>query len=118
MMKLKSKGLVIVAVALLTVVVLVPVYAQSRSGIMQQDRDQACEPEGPTTRAYGEDPPVQAQEEKPEGLSEETLEEAETPVQEQTQTQEQLRNCDCDNEDCEQYQYQYQNQYRGGQEED
>jgi hypothetical protein len=121
MMKLKSKGLIIVAAALLMMTVLVPVYAHSQNGTMQQDRDQDCTPQGPATRAYGEDPPVQAQEEKSEGLSEENLEEAETPLQEQTQTQEQLRDCTCENEDCEQYQYQYQHleqyQYQHGQEE-
>jgi hypothetical protein len=119
-MKNKNKGFIIVAVALLTIAFLLPVYAQSQSGIMQQDRDQNCSPEGPATRAYGEDPPVQAQEEKTEELSEEeTFEEVETPIQEQTQTMEQLRNCNCENEDCEQYpyQYQYQYQYRHGQEE-
>jgi superfamily I DNA/RNA helicase len=52
---------------------LVPAYAQTQSGILQQDRDQDCIPEGPATRAYGE-PPTQAQEEKPE-VSEEELEE-------------------------------------------
>ena len=121
MMKIKSKGMIIVVVALLTMAVLVPVYAQYQNGTPQQDRDQDCTPQGPATRAYGEDPPVQAQEEKPEGLSEENLEEAETPLQEQTQTQEQLRDCTCENEDCEQYQYQYQHleqyQYQHGQEE-
>ena len=118
-MKIKRKGLITVAVALLTIAVIVPVYALGdQSGNMQQKRDQDCEPECPATRAYGEDPPVQAQEEKPEGLSEESLEEAETPIQEQTQTQEQLRDCDCENADCEAYQYQYQYQHRCGQEED
>jgi len=123
MMKIKRKGMIIVAVALLMMAVLVPVYAQSQNGTLQQDRDQDCTPQGPAVRAYGEDSPVQAQEEKPEGLSEETLEEAETPIQEQTRTQEQLSNCDCENEecncgneDCEQYHYQY--QYRYGQGED
>jgi len=123
MMKIKSKGLIIVAAALLMMAVLVPVHAQSQSGILQQDRDQDCTPEGPATRAYGGDTPVQAQEEKPEELSEEeTLDETETPIQEQTQTRDQLRDCDCENEDCncenedcDQYQYQY--QYRYGQEE-
>ena len=120
-MKIKSKGLIIGSVALLMLAVIVPVYAQSQNGILQQDRDQDCTPQGPATRAYEEDPPVQAQEEKTEGLSEENLEEAETPLQEQTQTQEQLRDCTCENEDCEQYQYQYQHleqyQYQHGQEE-
>ena len=119
-MKSKNKGLIIVAVALLTMAFLLPVYAQNQNGILQQDRDQDCEPQGPATRAYGEEPPIQAQEEKPEELSEEEKgEELETPVQEQTQTKEQLRECDCENEDCEknQYKYQYQYQYRSGQEE-
>jgi hypothetical protein len=123
MMKIKSKGMIIVVVALLMMAVLVPVYAQYQNGTPQQDRDQDCTPQGPATRAYGEDPPVQAQEEKPEGLSEEeTLEEAETPIQEQTQTQEQLRECDYENADCEEnqyhYQYQFKEQFRYGQEED
>lgn len=121
-MKIKRKGLITVAVALLMIAVIVPVYALGdQSGNIQQKRDQECTPEGPAIRAYGEDPPVQAQEEKPEGLSEEeTLEEAETPIQEQTQTQEQLRDGYCENVDCEenQYQYQFQEQCRYGQEED
>lgn len=119
-MKNKNKVLIIVAVSLLTMAFLLPVYAQSQSGIMQQDRDQDCTPEGPATRAYGEEPPVQAREEKPQELSEEeTLEEEEDPIQEQTQTNEQLRECNCENEDCEQYRYQdqHQYQYRYGQEE-
>jgi len=115
-----KKGLIIIAVALLTMAFLLPVYAQSQSGILQQDREQDCPPEGSATRAYGEEPPIQAQEEKSEELSdEETVEKVETPIQEQTQTKEQLRDCSCENEDCEeyQYQYQYQHQYRYGQEE-
>ena len=118
-MKIKRKGLITVAVALLMITVIVQVYSLGeQSSNMQQKREQDCEPECPATRAYGEDSPVQAQEEKPEEQSEENIEEAETPVQEQTQTQEQLRNCDCDNEDSEQYQYQYQYQNRYGQGED
>lgn len=116
-MKIKSKGLIIVAAAVLMMAVLVPVYALGdQSGNMQCPRDQANEdPPGPTTRSYGDDS------QNPEGLTEETFEDAETPIQEQIQTQEQLRDgdceneCDCGNEDCEQYQYQY--QYRYGQEE-
>jgi hypothetical protein len=121
-MKIKRKGLMIVAVALLMVAVIVPVYALGdQSGIMKCPRDQANEdPPGPTTRSYGENS------QNPEGLSgEETLEETETPIQEQkqeqTQKQEQLRDGDCENADCEQYQYQYQHkeqhQYQHGQEE-
>jgi len=122
-MKIKRKGLITVAVALLMIAVIVPVYALGdQSGNMQQKRDQECTPECPATRAYGEDPPAQAQEEKPEELSEENLEEVETPIQEQTQTQEQLRDGDCENADCEenqyQYQYQFQEQFRYGPEED
>ena len=123
MMKIKSKGMIIVVVALLTMAVLVPVYAQYQNGTPQQDRDQDCTPQGPATRAYGEDSPIQTQE--PEELSEEeALEEVETSIQEQTQTQEQLRECDCENADCEENQYQYQCQHqfqeqcRYGQEED
>ena len=109
---------------MLMIAVIVPVYALGdQSGNMQQKRDQDCEPESPSTRAYGEDPPVQAQEEKPEELSEgETLQENGAPIQEQNQTQEQLRSHDCENEECEQFQYQFQyqfqEQYRNGQEED
>jgi hypothetical protein len=98
---------------------LVPVYAQTQSGTLQQDRDQDCIPEGPVTRGYEEESPVQAQVEKPEERAEEeTLEEDATPIQEQSQTQEQLKDGDCENEDCEQYQFQYQEKYRNGQEED
>jgi hypothetical protein len=122
-MKIKRKGLMIVAVALLMVGVIVPVYALGdQSGALKCPRDQINEePPGPTTRAYGENS------QSPEGLSEEgTLEEANTPIQEQTQdqtqTQEQLKECDCENAECEenQYQYQYksQEQFRYGQEED
>ena len=116
---LKNKGLIIAAVCFLAMAFLVPAYAQTQSGILQQDRDQDCIPEGPATRAYGE-PPTQAQEEKPEVSEEETLEEDTTTIQEQTQTQEQLKDCDCENEDCQQYQYQfqYQEKYRNGQKED
>lgn len=97
---------------------LLPAYAQTQSGIMRQDRDQDCTPEGPATRAYGEEPPAQAREERPEELSEaETLEEVEGPIQEQTHSREQLRDCTCENGDCEEYQYQYQYQYQHGQEE-
>ena len=124
MMKIQKKGLIIVAVTLLILAVIVPVYALGeQSGIMKQDRETDCEPVGPATRAWGDDPPIRAQEEKPEELSEEEIiEETETPIQEQTQTQEQLRDCNCENEDCEQYQYQYQHQkqyqYQHGQEEE
>jgi hypothetical protein len=111
-MKIKRKGLITAVVALLMIAVIVPVYAQSQSGIMQQDRDQDCTLQGPATRAYGEEPPVQAQEEKPEGISEEDINEVETPIQEQTQTQEQLKDRDCENLDCEQPQYQHQEQYQ------
>ena len=114
--------MIIVAIAMLMMSVLVPAYAQSQNGIMQQDRDQTCDPEGPATRAYGEEPPIQAREEKPEEQpEEETLEVVEDPVQEQTQEQtqnrEQSKDSECENEDCEQYQYQYQYQYQHGQEE-
>jgi hypothetical protein len=112
-MKIKRKGLMIVAVALLMVAVIVPVYALGdQSGIMKCPRDQANEdPPGPTTRSYGENSQDQ------EGLSgEETLEEAETLIQEQnqeqTQKQEQLRDGECENADCEQYQYQHKEQYQ------
>ena len=113
-MKIKKKGLITVAVALLMLAVIVPVYAQSQSGTLQHLRtqDPDCEHQGPATRAYGEDPPVQAQEEKPEGLSGEETGDGETPIQEQTQTQEQLREGDCENADCEENQYQYQYQYQ------
>ena len=101
------------------IAVIVPVYALGdQSGIMKCPRDQANEdPPGPTTRSYGENS------QNPEGLSEEeTLEEAETPIQEQTQDQtqiqEQLKECDCENADCEENQYQFQEQCRYGQEED
>ena len=117
----KNKRLILAVVCLLAMAFLVPVYAQSQSGVMQQDRDQDCIPEGPATRAYGEEPPTQACEEKPEELfEEEALEEVEDPLQEQSQTREQPRECDCENEDCEAYQYQYQHQYQHqyGQEED
>ena len=117
-MKIKNKGLMIAAISLLTMAFLLPVYAQSQSGVMHQDRDQGCTPQGPATRAYGEDPPIQAREDKLEDLSEEALEEGETPTQEQTQARELLRDCNCENEDCEAYQYQYQYQHRCGQEED
>lgn len=96
-----KKGLTVVALALLAMTFLFPVYAQTQSGILQQDRDQECIPEGSATRTYGEN----AQD--PEGdlfTSEETSE--------QTQTREQLRECNCENEDCEQYQYQYQYQHQ------
>jgi hypothetical protein len=119
MVKIKSKGMIIVAIALLMMAVLVPVYALGdQSGIMRCPRDQANEdPPGPTTRSYGEDS------QNPEGLTGgETFEDVETPIQEQNQTREQLRDSDGENEDCEQfqYQYQYQNQYQyqHGQEED
>lgn len=120
-MKIKRKGLMTVAVALLMIAVIVPVYAQYQSGTMDRIRepDPACSQEGATTRPWEEEPPVQAQVEKPEELSEEeTLEEEETPIQEQTQTREQLRDGECEHEDCEQCQHQFQEQYRYGQEED
>ena len=124
-MKMKNKRLIIVAVALLMIAVIFPVYAQSQSGTMDRIRepDPDCSQEGATTRPWEDESPVKAQVEKPEELSEEeTLEEDETPIQEQTQTQEQLRDCDCENEDCEQYQFQYQFQYQdryqSGQEEE
>jgi hypothetical protein len=110
-MKIKRKGLITVAVALLMIAVIVPVYALGdQSGIMKCPRDQITEdPPGPTTRSYGENS------QNPEGLSEEQ-------TQDQTQTQEQLKECDCENVNCEenqyQYQYQSQEQFRYGQEED
>ena len=100
--------LVIASFALLAMTFLFPVYGQSLSGFMQQDRDQDCYQQGSATRAYDEETPIRAQVEKQETLAEETLEESETPIQEQTQTQEQLRECECENEECEEYQYQYQ----------
>ena len=125
-MKIKRRGLITIAVVLLMISVIVPVYALGNpNGTLQHLRtqDPDCEHQGPATRAYGEDPPAQAQEEKPEELSEEeTLQENGAPIQEQTQTQEQLRSGDCENEECEQFQYQFQyqfqEQYRNGQEED
>jgi hypothetical protein len=114
MVKIKKKGLIIVAAALLMLAVIVPVYAlgdPNGTPIHLRTQDPDCEHNGPATRAYGEDTPVQAQQEKPEELSEEEGE-VETPIQEQTQTMEQLRECDCENEDCEQYQYQNQEQYQ------
>jgi hypothetical protein len=120
-MKIKRKGLITIAIALLMIAVIVPVYALGDPNgtlLHLRTQDPDCEHQGPATRAYGEDPPIQAQEEKPEELSEEeTLEEAETPIQEQTQTQEQLKECDCENADCEETQYQFQEQCRYGQEE-
>ena len=118
MLKNKNKGLIIAAVCFLAMAFLVPVYAQNQSGAMQQDRDQDCTPEGPATRAYGEEQPTQAQEEKTEASEEEVLEAAKDPIQEQTQTRERIRDCNCENEDCEEYQYQYQYQYQYEQEED
>jgi hypothetical protein len=117
-MKIKNKGLMIAALSLIAMAFLLPVYAQYQSGVMQQDRDQDCTPQGPATRAYGEEPPIQAYEDKVEDLSKEAIEDGETPTQEQTQTRERLRDCNCENEDCEAYQYQYQYQRRCGQEED
>lgn len=99
--------LVMATVALLALAFLFPVYGQSLSGFLEQDRDQDCDPQGPATRAYDEEPPIQAQVEKPETLTDGTLEDSETPIQEQTQTQEQLQECECKNEDCEEYQYQH-----------
>jgi hypothetical protein len=110
-MKIKRKGLITAAIALLMIAVIVPVYALGdQSGIMKCPRDQDTEdPPGPTTRSYGENS------QNPEGLSEEQ-------TQDQTQTQEQLKECDCENVNCEenqyQYQYQSQEQFRYGQEED
>ena len=118
MLKNKNKGLLLAAVCFLAMAFLVPVYAQSQTGVLQQDRDQDCIPEGPATRAYGEEPPTQAQEEKPEVSEEEALEAVEDPIQEQAQTRERLRYCNCENEDCEEYQYQYQYQHQYEQEED
>ena len=129
-MKIKRKGMITVAVAMLIIAVIVPVYALGDpSGTLQHLRtqDPDCEHQGPAIRAYGEDPPIQAQEEKPEQLpEEETLEEVETPIQDQNQTQEKLKDGSCENTDCEknEYQYQYQYQYQNqeqcsyGQEED
>ena len=114
-MKTKRKGLIIGMVALMMISILVPAYAQSQSGNLDRTRDQECSPQGPATRAYGEEPPIQAQEEKPESNNAEILESVEEPTQEQTQTQEQQREFNGESEDCEQYQYQY--QYRYGQEE-
>ena len=118
MLKNRNKGLIVAAVCFLAMAFLVPAYAQNQSGDLQQDRDQDCIPEGPATRAYGDEPPTQAQEEKPEVSEEEALEAVEDPLQEQTRTRERIRNCNYENEDCEEYQYQYQYQYQYGQEED
>ena len=107
-MKTKNKTLIIVAVSLLTMAFLFPVYAQTQNGIMQQDRDQDCDPAGPATRAYGDN--------------------AQNPEEDLTvteETSEQPGECNCQNEDCQQFQYQnqhqhqyqYQYQYRYGQEE-
>ena len=106
-MKNKNKVLIIATVALLTMAILLPVYAQTQSGVMQQDRDQDCDPQGPATRSYGEDS------QNPENELSET-----EPAQAPTQTGEQLRECICENEDCDEYRYQYQHQYQHGQEED
>jgi hypothetical protein len=114
-MKTKSKGLMIGMVALMMISILVPAYAQSQSGDLDRTRDQECTPQGPATRAYGEEPPIQAQEEKPDSNNAEMFESVEEPTQEQTQTQEQQRDCNGETEDCEKYQYQY--QYSYGQEE-
>ena len=118
MLKNKNKGLILAAVCFLAMAFLVPVYAQTQSGALQQDRDQDCIPEGPATRAYGEEPPTQAREEKPGVFEEEALEALEDPIQEQTRTRERIRNCNCENEGCDEYQYQYQYQYQYEQEED
>lgn len=120
MLKNMNKRLILAAVFFLAMAFLVPVYAQSQSGILQQDRDQDCIPEGPATRAYGEEPPAQAREEKSEVSEEEAFGAVEDPIQEQTQTRERLRYCNCENEDCEenQFHYQYQYQYQYKQEED
>jgi hypothetical protein len=69
-MNIKNSGPMIAAVSLLTMAFLLPVYAQSQSGVMQQDRDQDCTPKGSANRAYGEEPPIQASEGKPKDLSE------------------------------------------------
>jgi len=111
MLKNKNKGLILAGVCFLAMAFLVPVYAQTQSGALQQDRDQDCIPEGPATRAYGEEPPIQAREEKPEKVSEEEALEEES-IKEQTQTRERLRYCNCENEDCEAYQHQYQYKYQ------
>jgi hypothetical protein len=118
-MKIKRKGLITAAIALLMIAVIVPVYALGdQSGIMKCPRDQDTEdPPGPTTRSYGENS------QNPEGLSEEqTQDQVQEQTQDQTQTQEQLKECDCENVNCEenqyQYQYQSQEQFRYGQEED
>ena len=118
MLKNRSKGLILATVCFLAMAFLVPVYAQSQSGVLQQDRDQDCIPKGPATRAYGEESPVQAQEEKPEASEEVALEAVEDPTQDQNQTRERLRDCNCENEECEenQYQHQYQYQYKCRQE--
>jgi len=104
----KTRMLVIATVALLALAFMFPVYGQSLSSFVEPIRDQECDPQGPATRAYDDEHPIQAQVEKPETLTEETVEESETPIQEQTQTQEQLRECECENEECQEYQYQYQ----------
>ena len=118
-MKMKNRGLIIGIIALLMISA-VPAYAQAQNGILDQDRDQECTPQGPATRAYGEETPTQAQQEKPESTQQEISESTEEPTQEQTheqtQTQEQLQTCNYENEDCEQYQYQYKYQYQKEQE--
>jgi hypothetical protein len=103
----KRSMLVIATVFLLAMAFLFPVYGQSLSGFMQQDRTQTCIPDGSATRAYGDESPMQAQVEKPETITEETVEESESPIHEQTQTQEQLQECECENVECEEYQYQH-----------
>ena len=102
--------------AILMISILVPAYAQTQSGDLIQDRDQECGPQGPATRAYGEDKPTKAQEEKPETTEVEAFGSSEESVQEQTQTQEQLREGNLEGEDGEQYQHQYRYQDRFGQE--
>ena len=114
-MKIKRKGLITVAIALLMIAVIVPVYALGdQSGIMKCPRDQTNEdPPGPTTRSYGENSL------NPKGLSEEqTQDQVQEQAQDQTQTQEQLKECNCEDADCKENQYQFQEQFRYGQEED
>ena len=65
-MKMRKKGLMIGIMAVLMISILVPAYAQTQSGDPIRDRDQDCEPQGPATRAYGEETPAKAQEKKPE----------------------------------------------------
>ena len=109
-MKIRKKGLLIGVMAVLMISILVPVYAQTQSGDPVQDRDQICDAQGQTVRAFGEEKP-----ETPEGA---LCESEGEQIKEQTQTQEKLRDCGGDAEEGKQYQYQYKYQDQLGQEEE